>query len=106
MDPAPKKKSRILSKLFCFVLCHGLQLSCGGRRLAKEGKLAANEIGVAVITTSIHADVAGRSEPHSWGKNETTSSVFFARMFAKNSEPPNSDVGGSDSRNAEAKKTA
>ena len=37
---------------------------------------------------------------------QTMSSVFFAQMFAKKSEPPNFDVGGSDSRNAEAKKTA
>ena len=59
-----------------------------------------------VTTTSTHTDVARRSEPQSWDKNETTLSVFFARIFAKKSEPPNSDVGGSDSRNAEAKKTA
>ena len=57
-----------------------------------------------VITTSIHTYVAGRSEPQSWDKNETTSSVLFAQMFAKHSEPPNSDVGGSDSRTRKRKK--
>ena len=30
---------------------------------------------------------------------------FFAQTFAKNSQPPNFNVGGSDSRNAEAKET-
>ena len=57
-------------------------------------------------TTSIHIDVAGGSQPQSWDKSETPLSVFFAQTFAKNPEPPNFDVGGSDSRNAEAKKTA
>ena len=57
-----------------------------------------------VKATSIHIDVAGGSQPQSWDKNKAPSSVFFAQTFAKNSQPPNFDVGGADSRNAEAKK--